>query len=260
MQEFSSWLETIDVLWPKTAVLEWHGMPELLTMASHRKLEEALLSCPLTSPQKKQQQKNTQSAQDLNWIEPKHECKHLIKVTVQNILVFITNLVDLRDESSLADCSYVNSCLEVLRDLVAVEQDIDISLKLLTTNAICWWAKQHHPLQKTTTKIKLKNLNWISLKTSNDSNSIMAQVLLGNETQSKNFLQEQEKKKIFFFKNLQGWSYIFLQSAPKPMTYLPNNQNSKCTFKKRQLSHVNTGGLTRTVNLFSEVLWLKIFF
>ena len=164
-------------------------------------------------PQKKQQQKNTQSAQDLNWIEPKHECKHLIKVTVQNILVFITNLVDLRDESSLADCSYVNSCLEVLRDLVAVEQDIDISLKLLTTNAICWWAKQHHPLQKTTTKIKLKNLNWISLKTFNDSNSIMAQVLLGNETQSKNFLHEQEKKKKFFFLRIfkDGATFFYSQ-------------------------------------------------
>ena len=66
--------------------------------------------------------------------------------TVPNVLVFTTDPVDLGDNGCLADCSYVHGGLEVLGDLVAVEQDIDISLKLQATYRLCWQAQQHHPL------------------------------------------------------------------------------------------------------------------
>lgn len=72
-----------------------------------------------------------------------------------NVLVFTTNPVDLKDDGSLTDCSYVNGGLEVPGDLVAVEQDIDVSLKLLTTHRLYGWAQQHHSLQNKVIKHSL---------------------------------------------------------------------------------------------------------
>ena len=45
--------------------------------------------------------------------------------------------IDLRDDCSLTHRPYVDRGLEIPGDLVAVVQDIDVSLKLLTAYMLC---------------------------------------------------------------------------------------------------------------------------